>query len=228
MPGCSNCDSVTGCSQREHRKETLCAEWISKLYPTGTWEQLDDSARHGLERSDALALGRVLSRELRAPVYAAHGRESDLSEALYVLCVGRHPGIIAQPHLSVVSGSVPLREAYLRVLVSSLVRAACVQEVRVRLDPNANTANANTAVVEERARDGVYDPVLLRRFRKITSLLEAHDIEHLDMGVLEAVPKKTEVASYEARFGTPPTYFNWLFLAEPVETVRTSLVATAT
>jgi hypothetical protein len=79
-------------------------------------------------------------------------------------------------------------------------------------------------VIKELALPGVFDPQLMKRMQKTVDLLLAHQIDHLDMGLLDvdAAQLALRGGDYAARYGTPPAVLNFLFYAQPVQTQRTS------
>src|SRR5262245_26801933 len=155
------------------------------MYPTHRWGEIDDAARlrAGVPASLGERLARAAARRLAAPAWFRAGAEDDLCDWLWILCMGRQPCL-----LELREGLVPtdailerkVEERYLRVALSSLVRAATMQEVQMRL----RRLDDGTVELQERTRDGVFDPLLLKRMQNMVDLLVAADLVHLDFGML--------------------------------------------
>jgi len=120
-----------------------------------------------------------------------------------------------------------LRERYLRISCSTLGRMACVQEVAMELSIRSEDCPAGMAMIREIPLPGVFDPILLKRFQRTVDLLQAHGIEHLDMGLLDVQASSFGLlpGEYEARFGAGPALLNYLFYAMPVQTTVTTFVS---
>jgi hypothetical protein len=219
------CARAGGCGTRKGGQRALIARALARLYPTGTWGELDDEARfrRGLGRGGALRLARGASEALKAPTLLVEGGPDELCDFLYVLCVGREPGLIAvregREALEPGAEELDVRERYLRVALSSLARLAAVQEVEVTLE-----RDGGQLWIREAPRAGVYDPILLKRFQKLVDLVGAHGAAHLDMGLLDAEPVGMEGAAYQARYGRAPRIVNYLFYPSPTTTARISAV----
>ncbi len=65
---------------------------------------------------------------------------------------------------------------------------------------------------------GVYDAKLLKRMRAIVDLVEAHDIEHLDFGLVDKPAPEAQPGDYVERYGVAPALVNFLFYAQPART----------
>lgn len=232
--GCETCSTggceteAGGCGTRKAAQQEILQALVQELYPTGNWGELsrDWTAEPPIGARQTLALAEQLATALKVPVYIQPGGEEDLCDFLYVLCVGREPGIVElREGLSEEASWLEadrLRERYLRIALSSVCRAACVQEVAMELDLDPETPG--TAVIKELALPGVFDPQLMKRMQKTVDLLLAHQIDHLDMGLLDvdAAQLALRGGDYAARYGTPPAVLNFLFYAQPVQTQRTS------
>src|SRR5262249_19122963 len=140
----------------------------------------------------------------------------DVCEFVYVLCVGREPPLLevregrAEPEMERV------RERYLRVAFSTVVRAACIQEVAMELDGD---------VVREIPQPGGYDEKLLKRMRAVVALVEASGLEHLDFGLVDPPHPDMKPGDYVERYGVEPGIVNFLFYAQPARTVTTTVLA---
>lgn len=224
--GCSTCTTGGGCATHKGPQREAIAQALAVVYPAGVWGVLDDEAAfgRGVEPAECRRLAPTLSVAARAPVWFVPGGDGDLCNYVYVLCVGRTPSLVevrergASPDAAPDPDAGTLCETYLRVVFSTIARVASLQECRLELGPDG--------VIVERARPGVYDPVLLRRTRALVAALEAHGLEHLDFGLVD---KACELApgAYVERFGVAPKIVNYLYYAEPVETARIAVVPLA-
>ncbi len=224
--GCGG--SNGGCGSRKGGQRALLARVLGRAYPTGTWGEPDDAFRfrRGLGERGGRALAANLAEALKAPAYFVPGGPDDLCDFIYLLCVGREPGLIAvrdgTEALEPGAEDLPVSERYLRVALSSIARLACVQEVEVALE----RTSAGELWIRESPRSGVFDGVLLKRFRKAIDLLQAMQIVHLDMGVVDVEPvgmnpgRYTEL--YGELYGGAPRIVNYLFYPAPAETARTT------
>jgi hypothetical protein len=111
----------------------------------------------------------------------------------------------------------PIEERYLRVALSSVARAATIQEVAFE-----QTREGDQIVVRESPRPGVFDPILLKRLQRAVDLLEASDVEHLDFGLLDRPADGMQAGDYHERYGTDPLLVNFLFYAQPSATASAS------
>jgi hypothetical protein len=127
--------------------------------------------------------------------------------------MGREPSLLevldgtAQPEADKVE------ERYLRVALSSFMRAATVQEVQM-------TCRLRGGVYEltHRTLDGVYDAILLKRFQRLVDLIVQAGLVHVDFGMLcEDAPKDPAVdfSEYVERYGVPGSAAALLFFASP-------------
>lgn len=255
MGGCGTCKSECGredgCGTRKAEQAVILDRLIAELYPSRRWGQPDAERcfRGGLSEPEVAQLGQQLAEILKAPVYLVPGGPEDQCCFLYVLCVGRAPALVelrAQAELpsaveqtdgaaALAPESTAIRERYLRLSCSSVVRAVCVQEVALELDleppaPRASEpsieAAQETAQIREVPLPGVFDPKLLKRFQKTVDLLMALGIEHLDMGLLDvpAGQRGLDGADYADRYGSEPALLNFFFYAQPVTTASLSFV----
>jgi hypothetical protein len=116
-------------------------------------------------------------------------------------------------------GASGLDERYLRVALSAVARFAGVQEVAMTL-----RREGGDLVITERARGGVFDPVLLPRFQALVAVLAATDIRHLDFGEIVEAPAGFDPATYPDRYGTDPVIANYLFYPQPTTAVSTVVI----
>lgn len=240
--GCNTCRSECGredgCGSRKAAQQVLLDGLIRRLYPGRTWGQPDDAAcfRAGLGPFEVGRLRRALAEALCAPTYVRPGGPDDLCSFLYVLCLGREPPLIeirdseaglglleveVEGEVGAAAGTerLALRERYLRLSCSAIGRLVAVQEVALEMDVKDGLAE-----IREIPLPGVFDPKLLKRFQKAVDLVQAHEIEHLDMGLLDLPAERfgLQPGDYAERFGTEPGLFNFFFQAQPVKTASVS------
>jgi len=215
----AGCEAKSGCSSRKGAQGELLRSEIARIYPGRAWGRPDDdqAALAAPTLADRRSLGRAIARELRAPVYARAGGDADLCDYLYVLCVGRHPGLVDVRDGRASFPADTVDEVYLRVNVSALSRSACVQEVRMSV-----SLEGDVFALEERPRDGVVDGILLNRFQRLIVTIEEAGFRHLDMGMLEKRPEGVDGAGYAETWGGPPTYLSFLFYPQPPTTSTTT------
>lgn len=231
--GCTDCGRKGGCDTRKGSQRGVLDEVLARVYGTQrVWGQPDDEARFGagVPRAEARRLRRALATVAQAPTWFRPGAGDDLCDFVWLLCVGREPALVelyeaddeprwaeadpARWATDLVPG-VPVEETYLRVAFSSVARLAAMQEVRLSLEQDAAGGLTLTCA----PRPGVFEPVLLKRVRKIVALLEASDIAHLDFGLLDVPLADAAPGDYLARYGVEPRLANFLFQAAP-PTVR--------
>ncbi|MCS6914051.1 MAG: hypothetical protein RMK29_06750 [Myxococcales bacterium] len=223
----SGCGRQGGCSSRKAEQSALLDRLLPQLYPERCWGQPDCGI--GLLPDEVCRLQRDLATVLRAPTYLRPGEPDDLCSFIYVLCLGREPallevrdhGLELLPDGGLDEAAHGMADRYLRIALSHLARLAAVQEVALELDLGRRLAPSGMAVVREIPRAGVFDPRLLKRLQRTVDFLQAHDIEHLDMGLLErpAAHWGLRPGQYLEQYGVAPTLFNFLFQAQPVPTV---------
>jgi hypothetical protein len=226
--GCTDCGRSGGCSTRKGRERELIADLLGELYPERRWGEPADGARfrRGISEGEGRRLGRTLAAELQAPTIYRSGADAELCDYIYVLCVGRAPGVVelTDAESALVLDGDHIRERYLRVALSSMARVAAVQEVALDLD-----RDGDLYALCERPRDGIYDPVLLRRTQRLIELLVTEEITYLDFGLLVKPPSSyvdgfPPSAEYEARFGQAASTVNYLFYPQPATAKGTSFV----
>jgi hypothetical protein len=218
--GCTDCSRSGGCKTRKSDERELLAEVLARVYPERRWGVLDDAARFraGIGEAEGRRLARRMAAVLEAPTVFRAGDDGALGDFVYILCVGRAPGLVelrdADQLSSVDAGADRIRERYLRVALSSVARVAAVQEVAFELD-----READTFAIRERPRDGVYDPILLKRTQRLVELLVEKDITYLDFGLLTHPPDRYlpgfSDEEYRAAYGEPAGTVNYLFYPHP-------------
>jgi hypothetical protein len=221
--GCTNCASKGGCEERKGGERELLAELLPALYPTGVWGEPDDAARYrgGVGTREARRLARQASELLRAPTWFRAGAEDESCDYIYVLCVGRAPGLVElceQDRLAVADGDA-IREKYLRAAVSQMARVAAIQEVSIELD-----LRDGAYLIREAPQPGVYDPILLERTQRLVELLAQASISYLDFGLIDRPPLGYRHGDYVERYGQEPGIVNYLFYPQPSTAVSTVLI----
>ncbi len=225
--GCTDCSRKGGCSDRKATERELLSSVLPALYPGKRWGEPDDEARfrRGVSEREGRHLARRAAAELRAPTFFRPGAETELCDWIYVLCVGRAPALVElrdAEALDVPDGT-QIRERYLRVALSSVARVAAVQEVSLELD-----RQDGVYVIQEKPRDGVYDPILLQRTQKLIQLLVAHDLTYLDFGLIAKPVSRYaegfEDGGYEERYGAAPATVNYLFYPQPATAIGTVFI----
>lgn len=225
--GCSDCANAGGCGTRKADEKVLLGELLGRLYPERRWGALDDAARFraGIGEPEGRRLARRMASVLEAPTYFRAGEDDSLSDSIYVLCVGRAPGLVELRDSDVLDGvdGDRLRERYLRVALSSVARVAAVQEVGFELD-----RDDGVYVVRELPRDGVYDPILLRRTQRLIELLVENDVVYIDFGLLAHAPDRYLEGfsddAYREAYGQPARTVNYLFYPQPSTVVGVTCV----
>jgi hypothetical protein len=226
MGGCTNCASKGGCSTRKGEERELLAQLLPELYPAMRFGVLNDDARDGVPEREGRRLARQASTLLKAPTFFKPGEPHEACDYIYVLCVGRQPCLYelqesSSIDLTAAGGGEAVREKYLRVAISSLARVCTLQEVSFELDREPGD---DVWRLTERPSPGVYDPVLLKRTRKLVELLVAAEITFLDFGLIENPPLGFDSAGYEEDYGQPPGIVNYLFYPQPPRAVATSFI----
>ena len=196
-----------------------------------TWGVLDDEARFGagVPRGEVRRLARSIAAVAQAPTIFRAGEPEDLCDYVWVLCVGRRPSLVelrdglaraepgagpANDPLADLVPGVRVEERWLRLCFSSVARLAAMQEVALTLEVGEGD-DAGLCVLRESPRPGVFDPILLKRVRKIVALLEASDVAHADFGLLDRPLPGAHPGDYVARYGVEPMLANFLFMAAP-------------
>lgn len=127
-----------------------------------------------------------LAQATQAPCYLLPPADRDFCRFLYVLCVGRPPPLIRLRNKKTLPdfSATPLTDQYLRVALSVVSPAACVQEVTVTASLQT-TSSGIEAVFVEKPRAGLYEPSLLARFSKVVDVLSAYGFRSIDVALLE-------------------------------------------
>lgn len=233
--GCTNCGNKGGCDSRKHGMFAAVDDALARLYPTRRWGERDDAAAldDGITRDEGEALALALGKRMGTAVVFKPGDAEEWCDYVYVLCLGRTPCIAElreglAGHLDEASGGgalpdgaedghdIGLDERYLRVALSGIARFAGVQEVAMTL-----RRHGDDLVITERARSGVFDPILLPRFQTLVAGLAAADIRHLDFGEIVEAPAGFDAGGHAARFGAEPVIANYLFYPQSPTAVST-------
>jgi len=227
MGGCTNCASKGGCSTRKGEERELLAKLLPELYPERRFGVIDDDARDGVPEKEGRRLARQAAALLKAPTFFRAGEPHEVCDYIYVLCVGRQPCLFElrdARSLDFQEGDA-VREKYLRVALSSLARVTTLQEVSIELDREPSQGGEPGLFrLVERPSPGIYDPILLKRTRKLVELLVAAELTFLDFGLIENPPLGFEHGDYEADYGQPPGIVNYLFYPQPPRAVATSYI----
>ncbi|MES1205844.1 MAG: hypothetical protein ABUS79_07895 [Pseudomonadota bacterium] len=255
--GCTDCGRKGGCDSRKHGMFAAVDEALARLYPTRRWGERDEATAlgQGFSSEEGEALASAIAQRLGTAALYQPGGADEWCDYIYVLCLGRVPciaeiraGVAALPPdlddtaepldadgdlLVEDGGATGLDERYLRVALSSLARFAGVQEVAMtlrRAPGRGGTREGNGGgdiVVTERARSGVFDPVLLPRFQSLVAVFAEWEIRHLDFGEIVEPPADFQPADYADRFGGEPVIANYLFYPQPPTTVSTVVLTDA-
>ncbi len=223
MGGCTNCASKGGCSTRKGEERELLAQLLPELYPQRRFGDVNDDARDGVPEKEGRRLARQAATLLKAPTFFKPGEPHEACDYIYVLCVGRQPCLFELREASSLDFQEgdAVREKYLRVVLSSLARVTTLQEVSFELDRDKDS---DLWQLTERPSPGIYDPVLLKRTRKLVELLVAAEITFLDFGLIENPPLGFDSGAYEADYGQPPGIVNYLFYPQPPRAVATTFI----
>ena len=226
MGGCTDCTRLGGCSTRKGEERELLSAILPHLYPSRRWGEPDDLARHhgGANEQEGRSLARQAAELLQARTYFQPGGEEELCEHIYVLCVGREPGLFELRDREVIElPDLPeggrISERYLRASLSQVARVATVQEVSFELE-----RSGDLYVITEAPRAGVYDPILLKRTQKLIELLVEANLTYLDFGLIAKPPEEFDAGGYEEQYGQPAGIVNYLFYPQPPTAVGTCYV----
>ena len=227
--GCTDCGRKGGCDSRKHGMFAAVDEALARLYPTRRWGERDETAALGAESRRGRG-SRWPRRSRRASghwrCFVPAIRTNGATTSTCCASVGRPPSIIeireglaAEPDQDLLEQQEQqeqIDERYLRVALSGLACFAGVQEVAMTL-----RRQGDDLVITERARGGVFDPVLLPRFQALVAVLAEHDIRHLDFGEIVEPPAGFDPADYADRYGAEPVIANYLFYPQPPTTIST-------
>ncbi len=223
MGGCTDCARLGGCSVRKGEERELLAAILPHLYPTRRWGEPDDLARHraGTSEREGRSLARQAAELLQARTYFQPGGEEELCDHIYVLCVGREPGLWELRDADTIDlpDTDRISERYLRASLSQVARVATLQEVSFDL-----ARDGDVYLIREAPRAGVYDPILLERTQKLIELLVESNLTYLDFGLIAKPPDDFDPAGYEEQYGQPAGVVNYLFYPQPPTAVGTCWV----
>jgi hypothetical protein len=203
---------------------------MQRLYPSRRWGDRTEPAapEAGVPLELIPALSDQLAARLKTLVVHLPGGPHETCDYLHVLCLGRTPSLLevreglAAPSAIVSDDGPELVELYLRVVLSTLVPFAAVQQVALsaRLD-----GDGEALWIEETVRAGVFDPVLLPRFRTLVAVLMEHGLRHLDFGEITEAPKGYDPGDYGERYGGVPGVANYLFYPQPSSSITTTVLS---
>jgi hypothetical protein len=94
-----------------------------------------------------------------------------------------------------------------------------VQQVRLR-----GELCSEGLLIEEAPRTGVFDPVLLPRFKTLVAAITEVGLTNLDFGDISAPPPGFDPGDYAARFGGAPAVANYFFYPQPCASITTTVV----
>jgi hypothetical protein len=231
--GCTDCGRKGGCDTRKHGMFAAVDDALARLYPTRRWNERNEVAAlgQGISADEAAALADAIAARVGALALFRPGDPEEWCEYIYVLCLGRTPSIveIRDRHADAPADAIDdggadgIEERYLRVALSGLARFAGVQEVAMTL-----RRIGDDIVITERARGGVFDPVLLPRFQSLVAALAAAEIRHLDFGEIVEPPDGFDPADYPERYGGAPAIANYLFYPQSTTAVSTVVMTAPT
>jgi hypothetical protein len=224
--GCTSCKSKVGCDDRKGTMMASVEQALTQLYPTRTWGEPDDSEPAGLPVDEIAALADELAGTLGAATFVRAGGDDEPCDYLYTLCMGRTPCIVqvrdhGVPAPAEWRDGEPLRELYLRLVISQRARVAAVQQVSMDL-----IRAGSGFVVREQPRAGVYDAPLLHRMQKLVATLPAYDLLHVDFGEIAHAPPGFDAGVWRELFGGEPAIANYLFYPQPTTMVATGFIDT--
>jgi hypothetical protein len=230
--GCTDCGRKGGCDARKGPMFAAIDEALGRLYPTRSWSERheDDELRTAVDPALGAELADRLARKLSALALHRAGRPDEYCDFVYVLCLGRTPSLLelreglCAPAEAALDGSdgEDFEEHYLRVALSTLAPFAAVQQVALR----ASRAG-DVLIVDEAARAGVFDAVLLPRFQKLVAVLAELGVRHLDFGDIADPPAGFDPGDYGERFGGAPAIANYLFYPQPCSSITTAVLPLA-
>src|SRR5262245_30122312 len=133
--GCKKKATGDGCEVHKTPQRIALDETIARIYPVDgpggrAWGRLDDEARFGagVRPGEVRRLAQALSVATRAPTFVREGGDDDLCAFIYILCVGRAPGLLdvrdERVPVDLGLGEERVRERWLRVALSSVSRMA--------------------------------------------------------------------------------------------------------
>ncbi len=233
MSGCTDCTSKGGCDTRKGDEKELLAALLPQLYPTRRWGEADDAAwyRAGVSEEEARRIGRAAAAVCKAPAYFRPGAEDEVCDHIYVLCVGREPGLASlfgaeQVTAADAGDGDAISERYLRLSLSRMARVAALQEVAIEL-----VRDGDAWIYQEKPRPGVYDPILLARTQALVEMVVGEGITYFDFAMITKPPETYDprgpydTAPYAERYGVAPATVNYLFYAQPATAVSTVVLA---
>jgi hypothetical protein len=243
--GCTNCGQKGGCDHRKGAMFAAIEEALQKLYPTRRFAERRDPIDLDLTGANVGGTGsgrlaRRLTERLGTLVLEVPPDPEEYCRHIYVLCLGRQPSLIeilhglAEPSSAELVGPDGIEELYLRISLSDLVPFAAVQQVRVRaeaLAPNRDGAGPvppegeiDALIIEESARAGVFDPVLLARYQRVVAILVEEGLRNLDFGEINEAPAGFDPGDHADRYGADPVTANYLFYPQPCSSITTTVV----
>jgi hypothetical protein len=233
--GCTDCGRKGGCDHRKGAMFAAIDRALAGLYPTRRFDDRSDiTSELALTLGEAPGpldagavtgqLAALLTRRLNTLVVELPPAPDAYCRQLDVLCFGRSPSLIEALHglgapapEDLAAG--PVEELYLRVSISELVPFAAVQQVRLK-----GELGEGGLLIEEAPRTGVFDPILLPRFRTVVTAIREVGLTNLDFGDISAPPPGFDAGDYPARFGGAPAVANYFFYPQPCASITTTVV----
>jgi hypothetical protein len=229
--GCTDCGRKGGC---DHRKGDMFAALdaaMQRLYPDRRWGARSEPAQpEGVPLELIPILSGQLAARLKTLVVHLPGGPDETCDYLHVLCLGRAPSLLEIREGLAPAGALfggageaadeAVEELYLRVVLSTVAPFAAVQQVGL-----IARADGETIWIEETVRAGVFDPVLLPRFRTLVAVLIEHGLRHLDFGEIAEAPSGYDPGDYGERYGGVPGVANYLFYPQPSSSITTTVLS---
>jgi hypothetical protein len=209
---------------------------LARLYPTRRWGERAEPTPG--EPDPGVPAGRIdqladrLAEKLKTLVVHLPGGPDETCDYLHVLCLGRTPCLLELREQLVPAGALApgdeapagsIDELYLRVALSSVAPFAAVQQLALRAHRDA--ADPGALWIEETVRSGVFDPVLLPRFRSLVAVLTEFGLTHLDFGEISEAPAGFDPGDYGGRYGGLPALANYLFYPQPSSSITTTMLS---
>jgi hypothetical protein len=227
--GCTNCGKKGGCDHRKGEMFAAMDEALARLYPTRRWGERaepDGTQPGGVPTGLAARLADRLAERLKTLAVFLPGGQDETCDYIYVLCLGRTPSLLevreglAPPSALEQAAGDTVDERYLRVALSTVAPFAAVQQLALTA-----TIGDGVALFEESLQAGVFDPVLLPRFRTLVAVLAELGLRHLDFGEMDEAPAGFDPGDYSERYGGAPALANYLFYPQPASSITTTVLA---
>jgi hypothetical protein len=205
---------------------------MQRLYPSRRWGQRTEPAElePGVPARIIPSLSDQLAARLNTLALYQPGGPDETCDYIHVLCLGRTPSLLEireglAPPAALVgpageAADEAIDELYLRVALSTVAPFAAVQQLAL----SARVADG-ALWIEETVRSGVFDPLLLPRFRTLVAVLVEHGLRHLDFGEISEAPAGYDPGDYGVRYGGLPALANYLFYPQPSSSITTTVLS---